>query len=298
MPLSIPCPHCGERPVEAVRTARALEGELFAARPVERSWVGCDACTRALVLDEARRAAVRGWCALPWGALFTPGLVLGNLRVAQSPPDAEALARFLARQGIDIDGVVADASGRAPGDHALVHSVLAELHAMIWADGECDPVEVDVGVEVASRVLGDLLPRDEITRALAKRECAARSTPEALGPEDQLLLLKAACAVAVADGFVGPEELVGLRRLAERLGIDEARLGGFIDRVLDDATAEERDRERAAALLGLPAGACEAQARQALRRCLVACGELPCPADAARRREALQGAYKALVAGS
>lgn len=289
MALAISCPHCGERPVEAVRSAWYVRGVLVVnADRGTRTWVGCDACTRRLVLQNLGQSAIFGWWALP-------AVLVQNLASAYGSPDPEDLSRYLACQGIDIDHVVADPEGRSPADRALVQSVTAVLHEITWADGSADAREIDVGVQVATRVLGDLVTPTQMAEQLGRPACAARLDADGIGPDGLLLLLKAACAVAAADGRVDDGEVAVLRGIGRRLDLPDELVEQFVAQLHVDSTQSAAVRASAAEVLGVAADACECEARTALRRRLLACGELGCPEASAEAREKLLGAFKRLV---
>lgn len=280
--------------MEVVRNARFVQGFLFSGTTGTRSFVGCDACTRALILDNVQRTLLLGWWSLPWG-LTAPAVVAQNLREAWSAPDADELARYLARQGIDIDDVTLDQDGRSAGDRALVRAVGAVLHEMTWADGSVDEREVEVGVTVAVRMLGPLINAADMARLLGRKQPPTGLGGERIGPDGQLLLLKAACAVAAADGVIDDAEIQALRRIGSRLELSGELVESFVEHLRRDATEEARIRADAATVLGVDPYVSEAEVRTALRKRLLECGELGCAHDAAAHRERIQCAYKTLV---
>ena len=295
MSIGIPCPRCGDRSIQTVRTAWYLYGLLLFASWGQTRFVGCLSCTRRQVLETFAKTMLMGWWCVPWG-LGTP-LVLGqNLFAAFRGPDRAALRALLAEQGLDLDELNSDQQGRSRGQQRLRASLLFVLHEIIWADGVADVREIDTSLRIASRLLGE--PTD------AFRETLTQQTP----PEDPVLsllpmdarpvLLRAAASVAGADQHIDPTEIDTLRVLGERLQLNQGTIDAIVNALHTDEVSQ-RERRNMIALatevigLGPEASAPELQA-QYRSLLLQAMGDKQEPAQAAAVAERLSWAYEVL----
>lgn len=147
----------------------------------------------------------------------------------------------------------------------LVRAVLGVLHRMVWADGDADPREIQVGIDVARKMLGDLFIEDEVSFTLA-----TMTGPDLqldILPEDaRLIVLRAAAEVAGADQIIDPTEVVALQELGAELGVNPSVVRGVLDGLQADTDArKELDALKlvAADILGVEV---EASAAEVLER--------------------------------
>jgi len=246
--LDIPCAHCRTRPVQTVRTVWYLVGLVLLARWGRTRFVGCLSCTRTQALKLFLRTALVGWWSVPWG-IATPLVLVQNLWSATRGPDRASLRSLLAEQGIDLEDVLLDASGRTRGQVSLERAVLAVLHRMIWADGHADPRELEVARSSAEALLGAHAEIEDLARP-ESLDADLRGLPD----DSRMLLLRAAIRVAHADGRVDPSEIEALRGLGHELDIPRE----LIDTLVNGLGAAEPAREerrhmvvRAEQVLGL-----------------------------------------------
>ena len=297
MSLAIPCPYCDDSPVSDVRNAWFIQGFLILARYGSRTYVGCASCTRKKVLGSMVLSGLLGWWCFPWG-LGTPFVLLQNLVSVASSTSRKALADALASQGIDIDDVELDDSGRSPGQVALIEGILATLHEMTWADGSADPREVESGVEIATQMLGDLVSAEDVHDALSVPEAPGDLDPAPLGPDSRLLLFRAAGEIVAADGVVADSEIQALRALGERLSLppELVEISVAALRATDEESRAEREslRHIAADLLGVSVDTPLAQVQTAYRSAKLEAGSTS-DEDAAERLKEIEWAYQTLV---
>lgn len=296
MALALDCPHCGVRKVETVRHAWFIQGFLLFARYGSKAHIGCDSCTRKKVITSAVISGLFGWWCFPWG-LGTPFVLIQNLAAMTGPPSEAALRGLLAKQGVDMDDLVLDEHGRSRGDTRLVDGVLAALHHVTWADGDADPREIDLGTDIACRMLGDLVTPEEVQARLTTVEPPGRLAFGGLGPDAQIILMKAACAVAEADEVIEESEVEAIRDLGARLGIADDLVAHFVTRLTTQARTTEDPAllAIAAELLGVDVDAPPAEIRGAYQRLVTEAGGIADPEQGARRREELQFAYQTLL---
>lgn len=130
---------------------------------------------------------------------------------------------------------------------ALIEAVLGVLHRMVWADGDADPREIEVGTDVARRMLGDRVSEAQVARIL--RTPSAPDCDLAAVPTDaRLIVLRAAAAVAGADSRIEDSEIGALRALGHELQLNPAVVDSVIAGLVDDTAARgELDALRAVA---------------------------------------------------
>lgn len=296
MALALACPHCHTNRVETVRKAWYIQGFLLFARYGSKPYIGCASCTRSKVLQRMAVTTFFGWWCFPWG-LGTPLALVQNLASVAGGPDEAGLRRLLTQQGVDVDDLEIDEHGRARGDTRLVKGVLSTLHQMIWADGEADHREVATATHVAEGLLGDLAGPDEIATTLTSPESPGSIAPRDVTPDLELILLRAACAVAEADGVVDASEIEAIYALGNRLGVAPDLVRSFVDR-LNSTPAEDPEEQRlramAAEILAIDPDASPAAVRDAWQHLSVEASALP-EDEAANRREQLDFAYQTLL---
>ena len=298
MAIDIPCPHCGVRKIETVRHAWYIQGFLLLARFGSTRYIGCTSCTRRKVLGSMALTGVIGWWCFPWG-LGTPLALTQNLIAAIGGPNRSALQAFLAEQGMELAEVELDDRGRASGQTRLLEAVVGVLHRMVWADGDADPREIEVGVTVAQTMLGDLFDPDEVSATLADPGAPAYDLG-ALPDDARLIVLRAAAAVAQADEVIDPGEIEAIRELGAEMGVSEAIVQSMIASLQADNEARgELDALKAVAadILGVAVDASAAEVQQQYRAMLLdAAGDEKDAEAAAERSERIAWAYHTLIA--
>ncbi len=297
MAIDIPCPHCETRNIDTVRSAWYIRGFLLFAQWGSHTYVGCQSCTRNKVIRNLALTSFIGWWCFPWG-FGTPVVLLQNGFSILSGPDRSALSAFLAKQGIDIDQVELDESGHAVGQDRLIEAVLTVLHRMVWADGDADTREIEVGTGIAVRMLGDLIKPAEIGLALSNPDAPGVIDPSVLPDDARQITMKAAAAVAAADDVIDEAEVQTLRELGETLQVSEALVQSLIASLHADAqTMAERDELRAVAadVLGVSPDAPAAEIQSKYRAALLSASGIDEEDEATEARERIQWAYQALM---
>lgn len=297
MAIDIPCPHCGTRNIETVRSAWYIRGFLVFAQWGSNAYVGCLPCTRKKVLGSLAITTLIGWWCFPWG-LGTPIVLIQNGFSILSGADRPALASFLAMQGIAIDEVELDASGQAPGQARLIEAVLTVLHRMVWADGSADPREIDVGTQVAGRMLGDLVDAAHVHSVLSKPDSPGVIDVTSLPADTRAITMKAAAAVAAADDVIDDAEVEVLKELGNTLQVPKALVQSLIASLNGDVQVEaERNELRAVAadVLAISPDAPAAQIQAKYRAALLSASGIDEEDEAAEARERIQWAYQTLM---
>ena len=297
MAIDIPCPHCGTRNIETVRSAWYIRGFLVFAQWGSNTYVGCLPCTRNKVIGSLAITSFIGWWCFPWG-LGTPFVLLQNGVSIIGGADRSALSTFLAKQGIDIDEVELDATGKAIGQTRLIEAVLTVLHRMVWADGSADPREIEVGTDVALRMLGDLIEADRVRAVLSNPDSPGVIDVNSLPADARAITMKAAAAVAAADDVIDDAEVEVLKELGNTLQVPNALVQSLIASLDGDVQVEaERNELRAVAadVLGISADAPAAEIQAKYRAALLSASGIDEEEEATEARERIQWAYQALM---
>ena len=238
--VDVPCPECGERPIEEASTGVGLLGLLIFYRWSSRTVLGCHECNRSRLWRLAGKNMLLGWWSVT--ALINPFVILWNVGrgAVNRGPNAE-LARQLAEAGVDFDyladPVEFDPSGQA--DHELLLRGLLRLGvAVMVADGDADRREA---AAIRDSAL-ELFPDQDPERIEARVESYASETTNArkvangladtLTGEGRALALRFAAEVAVADGDVDDTEAQLLATIADELDLSydavEAAIGSGV----------------------------------------------------------------------
>lgn len=228
--VDVPCPHCGERPVEESAAAYRATGLLLAYRIHTERVVGCHACVRRECWSAAKVTAVTGWWSVSC-LLVNPFLIAQNVvRGLYDRGPSRSLLGTLEDAGIEYE-FLEDRSEFDPDDHGAASMVAEGLvrlgAAVMMADGDADREE-------ARRIRDAVL---ELTDAYAASEVqsmiedAARERPDVdavveglagtLTLEGRQAALDLAVDVATADGTVTDEEEDTVAEIAEGLEVDD-----------------------------------------------------------------------------
>jgi tellurite resistance protein len=229
--IDVPCPDCGDRPIEETATGVGLVGMLLAYKWSKRTVVGCHQCNRRRLWGLAGKNLVLGWWSIL--SLFAnPFTVLWNVgRGAVNRGPTTELARTLAQAGVDFqyisDPTEFDASTHAENE-LLQRGLLRLGVAVMLVDGHADPSEAAAIRDTAAQLFPDADRDDLEARIQAYAGETTNATKVANGLADTLtgdgrrLALRFAAAVAVADGDVDDDEAALLSTLADALDLDDA----------------------------------------------------------------------------
>jgi len=228
--VDVPCPQCGDRPIEEHVTGVGLVGMLLAYRWSKRSVVGCHGCNRSRLWRLAGKNMALGWWSIV-SVFANPFTILWNVGrgLVNRGPNA-SLARHLAEAGIDFE-YLADPSEFDPSEHAdhelLLRGLLRLGVAVMLADGQTDRREAaairDSALELfpeqdAGRIEDRIQSYAGETTNAAKVASGLRDT---LTTEGRGLALRFAGEVAVADGDVDDAEAELLATVADELDLSE-----------------------------------------------------------------------------
>lgn len=227
--LDVPCPHCGERPIEQAAKNVRLTGLLLLFSIKRDTQIGCAECTKQKSWKSAAITAVTGWWSV-FSAILNPFAILWNLiRGPINRGPSAGLVEHVEETGIDVE-FLSDPDEFDPAAHvqdeALVRGLVSLGCAVMLADGEADRAEAEsVKEELA-----------EITESFDEAELeslideTARDAPtvheigdalNALLTEDgKDVAVGLAARVAAADGDVDDEEVELITEVGDELGMD------------------------------------------------------------------------------
>lgn len=296
MAIALDCPHCGVAKVETSNDVWYIQGFLIFARYGSKTVYGCAPCVRSKTVGSLALSSVLGWWCFPWG-LGTPFVMVQNVVAISTTNDDSGLRSLLQLQGLDYDDMLLDEKGRSAGSVRLGNAVMHTLHSMVWADGSADGSEVLEGVAIVSKMLGpDFFSAQEARDILGNPTAPPTGDANTLSPDSQLILMRAASAIAMADGTVDDSEVEELQRIGARLGLDSSITKRFVDalRAVDDGTRQE-ERIIAAAVLQVDPDAPANAIQEAYKLAMLDASQAEDPEERERRLEHLHAAYGALM---
>ncbi|MFB6189457.1 MAG: TerB family tellurite resistance protein [Halapricum sp.] len=227
--VNVPCPHCGERPIEEVTKAYRLTGLLLLYRWRTVRVLGCHACVASRLRRSALKTAITGW----WSVttfLVNPFLVVWNVgRSLYNRGPTDSLATALAEAGLprewltDLDDFDSNAHSEAD---LLVDALIQVGCRIMLADGQASPEEAETirdavltafpdydAAEVEARI-------ETATERDAPLEVVVEGLSSLLTLKGRQAVLALAAQVAVADGDLDADEKAQFQVLAEELDVD------------------------------------------------------------------------------
>jgi uncharacterized tellurite resistance protein B-like protein len=252
--IDLPCPHCGERPIEQAAKAVRVTGFLLAYSLKRKTVIGCAACTRGELLKAAAGTMLTGWWSIT-SAIMNPFVILWNLlRAPYNRGPTSGLVETIEAEGIEVSfledreafepttGVSTDvllddfdaaASGGGGGgaarsdleDQVLLEGVIQLAGAVMLADGQPSTEQAQQLRDVLQEVFPDR-DSDEL-ESLIKEHLQAG--PDVAAVTDELsgvltedgedLVLEVAMDVALADGPASDAEIATLTEITDGLGM-------------------------------------------------------------------------------
>ena len=287
MANEIMCKQCGKRPVNTVKKVWFIEGVLFASKRGTKTLVGCEECIRAEVMSHLREHGTKGWLSVPWG-LATPFVMAQNLYEAFRAHNEDELRQLIRKRGLRPEQVT---FGKKEEDD-LGRGVILTLHEMIWADGDADEREIELAVEIAGQMLGDVVDADTVRKTMVQKEITGRLEIEGMDLESRVILFRAASDIAMVDGVFHKGEEAHMRALARRLDLP----GSLVERLIEALHAQldnDVERREAASLLEVKVDAPLAEVKRSyIEHKLNASGT---QSELEAYDQAIQRAYETLV---
>jgi uncharacterized tellurite resistance protein B-like protein len=275
--IDLPCPYCGERPIEQAAKAVRVTGFLLAYSIKRKTVIGCGQCTRGELLKAAAGTMLTGWWSLT-SAIMNPFVILWNLvRAPYNRGPTSGLVETIEEEGIEVSfledgeafepaagvstdvllddfGAAASGGGGADRsdleDQVLLESVIQLAGAVTLADGQPSKEQAQQLRNVLQEVFPDR-DREEL-ESLIKEHLQAG--PDVAAVTDELsgvltedgedLMLEVAMDVALADGPASDAEIATITEITDGLGMemDEEAVELLLDvrggKDLDDAVDE------------------------------------------------------------
>lgn len=227
--VDVPCPHCGERPIEEATRAYRLTGVVLVYRWRSVRVVGCHACVASRLRRSALSTAVTGWWSITT-VLVNPFVVAWNVgRSFYNRGPTDALATALTESGLPRDWLTdraafdPDAHG---GDELLVDALIQVGCRVMLADGTASRAEA----ETIRDTIVAAFPEYSESEIESRIETAAqtdeplavvvRGLSSLLPLEGREAVLTLAAQVAAADGDLDDDERRQFQTLADELDVD------------------------------------------------------------------------------
>lgn len=227
--IDVPCPHCGERPIEQAAKAYGVTGFLIAYRLKRRTHVGCGRCTRRKCWGSAAKTAVTGWWSISC-IIINPFLIVWDLlRGLVNRGPTEGLVSLLEESGVAVS-FLPDAAAYDPDTHVddelLVNGLVKLGCAVMLADEDAGDAEAAVirdelaglAPERSAAELEELI--EETAQTNPQPEDVADALGNVLTLEGQNAAVGLATRVAAADGDIDEREVSMIEDLAGALGMD------------------------------------------------------------------------------
>jgi len=261
MAISLNCPHCHTKKVETANNAWFIIGYLLGASYGSKTIIGCKPCVQSKTIQNMLLTSVIGWWCFPWG-IFTPAVLVQNIVALISTGNQEPLRAFLLQNGMFMEDMEIDEDGLSMEDKRVAVTVFYVMHHMVWADGSADEREIEIGADIAARLLGPAVISLEHVRSVLRSETPPEEGQvlESLPPDLQITLMRAALSIAAADGVIEEDEIKEIKNLGRAMMIDPEYLSLLLTELR--ATVEEAPsleaidiRKKAASVLGIPSDA-------------------------------------------
>ncbi|WEL22396.1 TerB family tellurite resistance protein [Halorhabdus sp. BNX81] len=247
--VNIPCPHCGERPIEEGTRAYQLTGLVLLYRWRSIRVVGCHDCVSSRLRRTAAKTMVTGWWSITT-FLVNPFLIVWNLgRSLYNRGPTDALATALAESGLPRDWLT-DRADFDPeentGDELLVDALIEVGCRVMLADGTPSQSEAAVIRDTVLETFPEY-DADEIEsriQSAAERDGSLEAATDGLSalltrPAREAVLALAA-QVAAAKGEIGTDEKRQFQTLANELDVDldpaEIAMTGGIGEYVEDVS--------------------------------------------------------------
>lgn len=238
--VDVPCPHCGERPIQQAAKNYRLAGFLLAFQIKSDVQIGCATCTRRKSWKSAAITAVTGWWSVTC-ALLNPFAIAWNLgRGLLNRGPSSGLVDVLEESGVEVsfldDPADYDASGHR-ADEPLVRGLATLGCAVMLADDDADRAEATLIREELEGLSPEFGGEDlealitETARSAPTAEDVGGALGRLLTDEGREAALGLATRVAAADGEVDEEEVALIGAVADELGIevDEEAIEALIE---------------------------------------------------------------------
>lgn len=257
--IDVPCPFCGERPIEQAAKAVRVSGFLLAYSIKRKTVIGCATCTRNELLKAAAGTTVTGWWSIT-SAILNPFVILYDVvRAPYNRGPTSGLVETIEEEGIEVtflenrddfdptSGVSTDVlldefeaggssgSGSSGGgstdgrsdveNQVLLEGIIQLAGAVMLAGGQPSRAQA----ELLRDVLREMFPerdREELETLIQQH---LKAGPDVTAVTDELagfltedgedLVLEITMDVALADGEVRDADVATVTEICDGLGM-------------------------------------------------------------------------------
>lgn len=208
------CPLCRERDIETVVTVPRIRGYLLAYQMSTLKAPCCRQCARREMLAEAGRSLFLGWFSIS-ALIVNPLFILWNVvRVPFVGANYAAVKKLFAEAGIPEPSAQPD----------IMRVLYGLAAAMIAADGEIDPAEVETALTFGDRVSPDFDPgafHDTVEKhaELPSPDAYATVLAQSLTADQKQLVVRYLAIIAFADGEFSSSEETLLKSVAAKMEV-------------------------------------------------------------------------------
>lgn len=251
--IDVPCPFCGERPIQQAATAARVSGFLIAYSIKRKTVIGCGTCTRNELLKAAAGTMLTGWWSIT-SAILNPFVLLYDVvRAPYNRGPTSGLVEAVEEEGIEVaflesrndfdparapttdvllDDLEAGGSSRGgdtggPSDaeeQVLLEGLVQLGGAVMLADGRPSTAQAESLRDVLQEVFPDR-NGEELESLIQEHVEAgpdvATVTGELAGvltEDGEDLVLQVAMDVALAGGEVRDAEVATIAEISDGLG--------------------------------------------------------------------------------
>ena len=210
----VPCPLCEQAPLETVKQVPFFRGYVVVFQHGHKRFAGCVSCVRKQMLLECLKAVTFGWLspkALVCTVVETPVTFCRALMLGR---DDKSVVRFLDELAIPTNN----------HDDRLRESIYGIAAAIIMADGQTHPSEIEIAEEYLSTILPKY-ERSELMRYIGEWNksksvlASAQFLNRFVSDEGRQVLLEMFLNIAFADGVGEKRERKQWNAFAGAMGL-------------------------------------------------------------------------------
>lgn len=252
--VDVPCPFCGERPVEQAAKAARVSGFLIAYSIKRKTVIGCATCTRKELLKAAAGTMLTGWWSIT-SAILNPFVLLYDLlRAPYNRGPTDGLVEAIEAEGIEVTFLehrdefdpagkvspevlldefeTAESGGATTGgaadveEQVLLEGLIQLAGAVMLADGRPSTAQAERLRDDLRELFPDRDPA-ELERLI---QAHIESDPDvttvtgelagSLTEDGEDLVLDVAIDVALADGEIRDADVGTIAEICDGLGMD------------------------------------------------------------------------------
>lgn len=252
--IDVPCPFCGERPIQQAARAARVTGFLIAYSIKRKTVIGCATCTRNELFKAATGTMLTGWWSIT-SAILNPFVILYNVvRALYNRGPTGGLVDEIEQEGIQV-GFLDDLNDFDPGgtvstdvllnefdagrssggggtdgrsdveDQVLLEGIIQLAGAVMLANGQPSKAQAEALRDDLREVFPDR-DQEEVESLIREHLEAGADVPTVTGElagflteDGEDLVLEIAMDVALADGEIRDADVATIAEICDGLGM-------------------------------------------------------------------------------